>query len=105
MPWAPPVAVIAASDRWLLGFSIAALLVVVGAVIARRGAQTARERTHGGEPARRGMRRRSGALVALGPAVGLVVAPDFEVVMLVAVLGALALAVFGLATERQSAPQ
>jgi UDP-N-acetylmuramyl pentapeptide phosphotransferase/UDP-N-acetylglucosamine-1-phosphate transferase len=105
MPWAPPVAVIAASDRWLLGFSIAALLVVAGALIARRGAQAARDRAHGGGPARRGMRRRSGALVALGPAVGLVVARDFEVVMLVAVLGALALAVFGLATERQSAPQ
>jgi UDP-N-acetylmuramyl pentapeptide phosphotransferase/UDP-N-acetylglucosamine-1-phosphate transferase len=105
MPWVPSVAVIAASDRWLLGFSIAALLVVVGAVIVRRGAQAARERAEDRGESRRGMRRRSGALVALGPAAGLVAAPDFEAVMLIAVLGALALAGFGMVTERHSAPQ
>jgi UDP-N-acetylmuramyl pentapeptide phosphotransferase/UDP-N-acetylglucosamine-1-phosphate transferase len=105
MPGAPPLAVIAASDRWLLGFSIAALLVVAGALAARSGVQRARSRRAGDEPAPRGVRRRSGALVALGPAVGLAVAPDFDAVMLVAALGAVALAGFGLVTERHPSPQ
>lgn len=105
MPWAPPVAVVAASNRWLLGFSIATLLVVVGAAVARRGAYAARARARRGL-APRGWRRRSGALVAIGPAVGLVVAPSFDAVMLVAALGALALAAFGLLTERsESSPR
>src|SRR5262245_13649017 len=105
MPWAPPVAVVAASNRWLLGFSIATLLVVVGAAVARRGAHAARSRAHRRGPAPRGWRRRSGALVAIGPAVGLLVAPGFDAVMLVAALGAVALAVFGLVTERLDSPQ
>jgi UDP-N-acetylmuramyl pentapeptide phosphotransferase/UDP-N-acetylglucosamine-1-phosphate transferase len=105
MPWAPPVAVVAANNRWLLGFSIATLLVVVGAAVARRGAQAARSRADRRGPAPRGWRRRSGALVAIGPTVGLIVAPGFEAVMLVAALGAVALAVFGLVTERHESPQ
>jgi UDP-N-acetylmuramyl pentapeptide phosphotransferase/UDP-N-acetylglucosamine-1-phosphate transferase len=105
MPWAPPFAVVAANNRWLLGFSIATLLVVAGAAVARRGAQAGRARAGRRGPAPRGLRRRSGALVAIGPVVGLVVAPDFEAVMVVAGLGAVALAVFGLVTERQESPQ
>jgi UDP-N-acetylmuramyl pentapeptide phosphotransferase/UDP-N-acetylglucosamine-1-phosphate transferase len=105
MPWAPSLAVITASDRWLLGFSLASLLVVAGAMAVRRGARIAKARTQQREPAPRGLRRRSGALVALGPAIGLALAPDFEIVMPITVLGAVALAVFGLVTERESAPQ
>ena len=105
MPWAPPVAVVAASNRWLLGFSVAALLVVVGAEVARRRSKAVRERAGRRGPAPRGLRRRSGALVALGPAVGLIVAPEFDAVMLVAAVGAVALALFGLVTERHESPQ
>jgi UDP-N-acetylmuramyl pentapeptide phosphotransferase/UDP-N-acetylglucosamine-1-phosphate transferase len=105
MPWGPPLAVFTASDRWLLGFSIATLLVVAGAAMARRGARHARVRAQRREPVQRGLRRRSGALVALGPVVGLIVAPDFHAVMLIAALGSLALAVFGLVTERHAEPQ
>jgi UDP-N-acetylmuramyl pentapeptide phosphotransferase/UDP-N-acetylglucosamine-1-phosphate transferase len=105
MPWTRSLAVITASDRWLLGFSIAALFVVAGATAVRRGARLARARAEQRESALRGLRRRSGALVALGPAIGLALAPDFEIVMLVTVLGTGALAVLGLVTERASAPQ
>lgn len=100
----PSLAVFTASDRWLLGFSVGALIVVAGAVMARRGARIARARARP-ETTLRGFRRRSGALVAIGPAIGLAVAPDFDGVMLVAVLGAAALAVFGLLTERHEAPE
>jgi UDP-N-acetylmuramyl pentapeptide phosphotransferase/UDP-N-acetylglucosamine-1-phosphate transferase len=105
MPSAPPLAVITASDRWLLGFSVAALLVVAGALVVRRGARVNRARSQRREPGLRGIRRRSGALVAIGPAVGLAFAPEVDAVVLVAVLGALALAVFGLVIERDAAPQ
>src|SRR5215210_6160345 len=105
MPSAPPLAVITASDRWLLGFSVAALLVVTGAVAVRRGARVARKGSQRRDSGPRGIRRRAGALVALGPAVGLAFAPEFDVAMLTAVLGALALAAFGLLTERDAAPQ
>jgi UDP-N-acetylmuramyl pentapeptide phosphotransferase/UDP-N-acetylglucosamine-1-phosphate transferase len=105
MPWAPPAAVVAASNRWLLGFSAATLLVLVGAAVARRGAQASKTRTSNRGSASRGWRRRSGALVAIGAAVGLVVAPGLEAVMLVAAVGAVALAVFGLVTERRESPQ
>jgi len=105
MPSAPSLAVITASDRWLLGFSVSALLVVAGAVAVRRSARVARARSQSREPGLRGIRRRSGALVALGPAVGLAFAAEFDAVILVAVLGALALAVFGLVTERDASPQ
>src|SRR5262249_61697192 len=103
MPWAPPVAVVAASNRWLLGFSIATLLVVVGAAAARRGTRAARERAGRGGPAPRGWRRRSGALVAIGPAIGVIVAPGFEAGMLGAAVGAVALAGFRLGSGGQGA--
>jgi UDP-N-acetylmuramyl pentapeptide phosphotransferase/UDP-N-acetylglucosamine-1-phosphate transferase len=105
MPWVPSFAVITASDRWLLGFSVAAVLVVAGAAAVRRAARLARRGSQSREPGLRGLRRRSGALVALGPAVGLVFAPEFDAVMLAAVLGALALAAFGVLTERDAASQ
>jgi UDP-N-acetylmuramyl pentapeptide phosphotransferase/UDP-N-acetylglucosamine-1-phosphate transferase len=43
--------------------------------------------------------------VAVGPAIGLALAPEFDGLMLVAVLGAVALAVLGVVTERHPAPQ
>ena len=81
------------ANRWLLAGILSAAMVLGAAAYARdasrrRGAQ------------RRGTRRRAGALIALGPVIGLVVAPELGDLTVVIVLGCVALALVGAAIER-----
>jgi UDP-N-acetylmuramyl pentapeptide phosphotransferase/UDP-N-acetylglucosamine-1-phosphate transferase len=98
----PPLAAAlgAADDRWLAAFTIAVVVVVIGGGLARR---TARTHTRGTrrEDHVRGTRRRAGALLALGPVAGLVVAPGAGGHVAVAAVGAVALGVFGAVFERR----
>src|SRR6516162_4870470 len=91
---------VSAADRWLLTFAIATAVVLVLSLLARRAAQDRSRRAHGESG---GYRRRAGAAVALGPAIGLLLAPDMFGVrapIAVAVAGAVALAVVGWFVER-----
>jgi len=89
-----------AADRWLVAFAITAVLTVVFGTLARRAAQERAGKDHGTQG---GIRRRAGAVVALGPVVGLLVAPDLLHVpaeVVVAALGAVGLAIVGWFVER-----
>ncbi|HXY91648.1 MAG TPA: hypothetical protein VEP49_04170, partial [Acidimicrobiia bacterium] len=92
MPSAVAFAV-STANRWLVLFSIVALLVLVGGFLARRAAR----RANGN-----GIRRRAGVLIAIGPLVGLAFAPTFGTLTVVAALGATALAGAGFLVERSS---
>ncbi|MFA5884664.1 MAG: DUF4012 domain-containing protein [Acidimicrobiia bacterium] len=98
----PPLAAVlgAADDRWLVAFSLAVLVVVPGGWVARRlarrRAQAARPEDHV-----RGTRRRAGALLAVGPVAGFLVAPGAGSHVAVAAVGAAALGLFGAAVERR----
>jgi UDP-N-acetylmuramyl pentapeptide phosphotransferase/UDP-N-acetylglucosamine-1-phosphate transferase len=94
-----PVVAASASDRWLLTLSIAALAVLAIGTFARRAA-----RGPDGENRQRGVRRRAGALVAIGPLVGLVLAPSLGDLAIVVAVGAAVLAAVGVAVERLPRP-
>jgi UDP-N-acetylmuramyl pentapeptide phosphotransferase/UDP-N-acetylglucosamine-1-phosphate transferase len=99
---APVLAVtVAPGDRWLLAFTLAALLVLAGGAWFRREARERGSRDREAEPAIRGLRRRAGVLLAIGPVVGLLVAPGAGGHAVVAAVGAVGLAVFGMVTERR----
>ena len=85
-------------NRWLLVFSIVAAMVLVAGTLARRAAR----RTPNEESATssRGIRRRAGLLLALGPVIGLAFAPSPDTLTVLAALGAVALAVVGALVER-----
>jgi UDP-N-acetylmuramyl pentapeptide phosphotransferase/UDP-N-acetylglucosamine-1-phosphate transferase len=98
-----PVAaeLVAPGDRWLLAFTIATVLVLVGGIVLRR---EARRRGSRGDADRRhevrGLRRRAGALLGLGALVGWLVAPGAGHGAFVAAAGAVALAIVGAVAER-----
>jgi UDP-N-acetylmuramyl pentapeptide phosphotransferase/UDP-N-acetylglucosamine-1-phosphate transferase len=89
---AGPVAV-STANRWLLAGIVAAVVVLVLASYARA-------KSRRGRSPRRGTRRRAGALIALGPLIGLVFAPDLGDLTLLVALGAIVLALAGAAIER-----
>src|SRR5215213_319347 len=72
---AASVLAVEVANRWLLAFSVAALVVLLAAAVMRREARLTRlgERGTHAQPKRRTYRRRAGALLALGPVMGLVV--------------------------------
>ena len=90
----------AADDRWLAAFTLAVLAVVAGGWLARRSARKRAQATRP-EDHVRGTRRRAGALLALGPVAGLVVAPGAGGHVAIAAVGAAALGVFGAVFERR----
>jgi len=98
---AAPVLAVDAANRWLLAFSIAALVVLGVGVIIRGEARRSRLGERGTHVSRRkGYRRRAGAVLALGPLIGLACAPTFGDFAVVIALGGLALALVGIVTER-----
>jgi UDP-N-acetylmuramyl pentapeptide phosphotransferase/UDP-N-acetylglucosamine-1-phosphate transferase len=117
---------VSAANRWLLAVSFSALIVLLGCVRARRAGRrhsaartleplteseapagestdgTAAGETNGGDRARRrrGTRRRAGALIAIGPVVGLLLGGSLDELAVVLALGAAGLALVGIAIER-----
>jgi UDP-N-acetylmuramyl pentapeptide phosphotransferase/UDP-N-acetylglucosamine-1-phosphate transferase len=81
-----------AANRWLLAGIASAIAVLALAAYAR---DRSKENT-----SPRGTRRRAGAMIALGPVIGLVLAPEFGDLTVLVALGALLLAVVGVAIER-----
>src|SRR5262245_53329247 len=81
-----------AANRWLLAGIASAIAVLGLAAYARAKSKE--------NSSRRGTRRRAGAMIALGPVIGLVVAPELSDLTVVVALGALLLAVVGVAIER-----
>jgi UDP-N-acetylmuramyl pentapeptide phosphotransferase/UDP-N-acetylglucosamine-1-phosphate transferase len=97
---AAPVAV-STANRWLAAGILAMAVVLALAASAR--SQSRRNQVPDpatGQPARRGTRRRAGALIALGPLVGLVFASDVSGLTVLVALGAIALALVGAGLER-----
>jgi UDP-N-acetylmuramyl pentapeptide phosphotransferase/UDP-N-acetylglucosamine-1-phosphate transferase len=90
-----------ASDRWLLTFALAALAVLVAGTLLRRTAREARARARARGEETRGLRRSAGVLLVLGPVIGFATSPTLGEHALVAVLGALALAVVGAVADRR----
>src|SRR3954470_14853722 len=94
---------VAAWNRWLLTFSVSAVLVLVlGAyarTLARRTPKPA-ERTSRREFRQGGVRRRAGGLIALGPLLGLAFAPALGKEAILVGLGTAVIAVFGMIIER-----
>lgn len=91
-----------AANRWLIIFSVVTLVVLVGGALARRAARTQRQAATADAPAHRGIRRRAGSLVVVGPLIGLVLAPFSSRLAIVAACGAGALAIVGTLVERSS---
>src|SRR5262245_6489827 len=96
MPATPPILAVAAENRWLLAFSLSALVVLAAGILTRRRARVAERKA----PGSGGVRRRAGAAIALGPLVGLACAPSFDDRALVIAVGAAVLAAFGMLVER-----
>jgi UDP-N-acetylmuramyl pentapeptide phosphotransferase/UDP-N-acetylglucosamine-1-phosphate transferase len=96
MPFGHGVVALTSENRWLLVFTVVAAIVLVGGAAARRAAR--RNSTDSGNG--RGVRRRAGALVALGPLIGLALAPSPGTLAVVAAVGGALLAVVGMAVER-----
>lgn len=90
----------ASADRWLVAFTISVFVVLVGGAVARRLARGGARRSPE-DPRRRGFRRRAGALLAVGPLVGFLVAPGAGGHIAVAAVGAGALALVGALLERR----
>ena len=94
-----PAVVITASaaNRWLIAFAVAAVVTLALGAVMRREAKARKQRAH---PDSGGIRRRGGVVVALGPLIGLAVAPDLPKLVVVAALGAAGLALVGWFSER-----
>src|SRR5205823_14036780 len=106
----PPLAV-TGGDRFMLAFSVSTLAVLTGGALVRRAArrrprESAQEPETEPEPSgpgrrssrsSRGVRRRAGSLVALGPIIGLAAGGSPTKLTVVAAVGAVALAALGLA--------
>ncbi len=84
---------VSTANRWLLAGIAAALVVLALAAYAR-------SRSRDADTKRRGTRRRAGALIALGPLIGLVFAPELGDLTLVVAVGGIVLAIAGAAIER-----
>lgn len=98
----PPLGALlgALSDRWLLAFAVAALVVLAGGWVARNAARKGANAPDSDAQVR-GLRRRAGALLAAGPVAGFLVAPTAGNHVAIAAAGALALAIFGAVFERR----
>ncbi|MDQ1429424.1 MAG: hypothetical protein QOF40_26, partial [Actinomycetota bacterium] len=97
------VLAVAAGNRWLLIFSITALVVLVGGSVLRkmaRGTSSPKDGENGGERRRGGIRRRGGGLLAVGPLVGLALAPHFTTPVVLVAVGGAVLVAYGLLIER-----
>jgi UDP-N-acetylmuramyl pentapeptide phosphotransferase/UDP-N-acetylglucosamine-1-phosphate transferase len=95
MPPGPPLLAVAAEHAWLVAFSLSALAVLALGIWTRQRAR----RSERQEGRRVGIRRRAGAVIALGPVIGLVCATSFDALTVVAAVGALGLALFGMLVE------
>ena len=85
-------------NRWLLLFSVVAAVVLVAGTFARR---VARRTLNGdGNGSTRGIRRRAGVLLALGPLIGLAFATSPDTLTVIAAVGSVALAAVGILVER-----
>ena len=84
---------VSTANRWLSAAIVAAVAVLVLAAFARKQSRR-------GGTLRRGTRRRAGALIALGPLIGLAFAPELGDLTLVVAFGAIVLALVGAAIER-----
>lgn len=94
------VAVIGApADRWLVAFTAAVLVVLVGGWCARLASRAGGSGDESHHAPVRGVRRRAGALLAVGPLAGVLVAPGAGDHVAVAAIGALGLAGLGLVVE------
>ena len=82
-----------AANRWLLA-GIASAIAVLGLAAYTRATGARRTRAHAGPAAERAR------IIALGPVIGLVLAPEFGDLTVLVALGALLLAVVGVAIER-----
>jgi UDP-N-acetylmuramyl pentapeptide phosphotransferase/UDP-N-acetylglucosamine-1-phosphate transferase len=89
---------VSTENRWLIVFSIVAAVVLVAGTFARRAAR--RDPNGDGTAGRRGLRRRAGVLLALGPLIGLAIAPSPDTLTVVAAVGAGVLAIVGVVVER-----
>jgi UDP-N-acetylmuramyl pentapeptide phosphotransferase/UDP-N-acetylglucosamine-1-phosphate transferase len=94
---------VATANRWLLTFVLAILAVLAVGSLARRAARvaTARHRRRGANRTR-GVRRRAGVALALGPVIGFVISPTLGEDALLITAGAVALAVFGVRVDRRA---
>src|SRR6516162_1557414 len=101
MPGGPLITAVATADRWLLALILAVLTVLGAGSLARRAARAASTRRRRGAASRPRVRRRAGILIALGPVIGLAVSPTVGEHAWLIALGAVALAVLGLAVERR----
>jgi UDP-N-acetylmuramyl pentapeptide phosphotransferase/UDP-N-acetylglucosamine-1-phosphate transferase len=99
MPGGSLFVAVAATDRWLLAFILSMLAVLAAGALARRAARAASARGPRRQPAR--VRRRAGALIALGPVIGFATSPTLGERAWLIALGAPALAAVGLAAERR----
>src|SRR5829696_1843313 len=99
---AASVLAVEVANRWLLAFSIAALVVLLAAAIMRREARLTRlgERGTHARPKRRTYRRRAGVLLALGPVIGLAAAPFASALTITIAVGAAILAAVGLVVDQ-----
>jgi UDP-N-acetylmuramyl pentapeptide phosphotransferase/UDP-N-acetylglucosamine-1-phosphate transferase len=93
-----------AANAWLLAFSISALVVLAVCAGLRREARRTRlgERGTHASPKGRGFRRRAGALLAIGPVVGLAFAPSFGTLSVTIAFGAVVLAAVGLVADQST---
>jgi UDP-N-acetylmuramyl pentapeptide phosphotransferase/UDP-N-acetylglucosamine-1-phosphate transferase len=108
------------ADRWLLAFAVSVFVVLVGGWLARDAARRATRVSTGPKassgdlgasndvsgdadapPTVRGIRRRAGALLAVGPLAGFLVDPTARGHVVLAALGGAALATFGALYERR----
>jgi UDP-N-acetylmuramyl pentapeptide phosphotransferase/UDP-N-acetylglucosamine-1-phosphate transferase len=94
------VAALAVGDRWLLTFIVTVVAVLFAGGQIRRVARVARARSRAAAHAPRHLRRRAGALIALGPVVGLAISPTLHEHALVAAVGGAALAIVGWRVDR-----
>jgi UDP-N-acetylmuramyl pentapeptide phosphotransferase/UDP-N-acetylglucosamine-1-phosphate transferase len=84
---------VSTANRWLLA-------VTTGVVIVLGLAAYARSKSRAESGQHRGTRRRAGALIAIGPLIGLVFAPELGDLTLVVAGGAIVLALLGAGIER-----
>jgi UDP-N-acetylmuramyl pentapeptide phosphotransferase/UDP-N-acetylglucosamine-1-phosphate transferase len=99
-----PFVAVVAENGWLVAFTAAGLVVLLGGTVARRIARRTSNRRRGRSAGSTlALRRRAGCLVMLGPIIGLLAAGSADTETVVVVLAGAALAAFGIAVERWQA--
>src|SRR5690349_4941524 len=89
-------AAVSTADRWLTAGILAALVVLTLAGRARAKSRSSHAR---------GTRRRAGAILAVGPLIGLLLAPELGDHALLVAGGAVVLALVGAASERSESAE